>query len=67
MEWTLARAKAVEYQVRSERRFEAEPAHPYRVTVEPSDVLAVLNIRRDQEVVVDPAGLGSIERILDSH
>jgi hypothetical protein len=63
MAWTLARAKAVEYQLRSERRFEAESAHLYRVTVEPSAVLAVLNIRRDQEVIVDPAGLGSIERI----
>jgi hypothetical protein len=41
MAWTLPRAKAVEYQVRYERRFETEPAHLYRFTVEPSDVLAV--------------------------
>lgn len=63
MAWPLDREKAVEYQTRSGRRFKTEPAHLYRATVESPAVVAVPKIRRDREIIVDPACLAGSERI----
>jgi hypothetical protein len=42
---------------------EPEPPRLYRATVAPSAVLALLNERKEAEVIVDPAGLEDLTEL----